>query len=104
MLWSLSQMSIARILCIILICSQRLLQIWHQPGTPRPVSLHLVILVAMLIVWQQPLPLLPLCKPREVLPVEVVQEGRANRGGDRGGADSTPSTRPSIGEEMPVRC
>lgn len=86
------------------LCSQHLLQIWHQPGTPRPVSLHLVILVAMLIVWQQPLPLLPLCRPREVLPVEVVQEGVGLVEVAAGSALIAPLLPSRLGEGMPVRC
>ncbi|OXH07395.1 hypothetical protein C369_04458 [Cryptococcus neoformans A5-35-17] len=42
------------------ICSQRLLRIRHHSGTPRPVSLHPVILVAML----GPLP--PACLGEEM--------------------------------------
>ncbi|OWZ30341.1 hypothetical protein C343_04580 [Cryptococcus neoformans C23] len=87
------------------ICSQRLLRIRHHSGTPRPVSLHTVILVAMLIVWQQPLPVPPLCKPREVIPVEVVREGvGVIVEVDAGAALVGPLPPARLGEEMPVRC
>lgn len=87
------------------ICSQRLLRIRHHSGTPRPVSLHPVILVAMLVVWQQPLPVPPLCKPRGVIPVAVVREGvGVIVEVDAGAALVGPLPPARLGEEMPVRC
>ncbi|OWZ38162.1 hypothetical protein J007_04288 [Cryptococcus neoformans] len=71
------------------ICSQRLLRIRHHSGTPRP----------------QPLPVPPLCKPREVIPVEVIREGvGVIVEVDAGAALVGPLPPARLGEEMPVRC